>query len=221
VIRSVPAGVRRCTAAAVSVWFILGPGGLAAGGDIDIDIAAWRVIPRESGPVNYYRVVNDPVLPYIHAAYEPGYKTAVMGFAIPDGQARTFHRLTWKWRAEVLPRGGDECAPGQEDSAAVIYVTWKRWLRWYTLKYVWSAAGAKGNVCGRKRTPLVAQDTLILETGGPVGVWKTETIDLDTEFRARFGENDVPDLQGLGLMSDGDQTHSESAADYGGFVLSP
>jgi len=195
--------------------------GASAGGDVRADVGAWRLIARESGPVDYYRVVGDPVLPYIHAAYEPGYKTAVWGFEVPRGQERALHHLTWKWRADVLPRGGDECSPGKEDSAAVVYVTWKRALRWYSLKYVWSAVGAKGNICGRKRNPFVAQDTIILETGGPVGEWKTEAIDLDAEFRAHFGGDDVPDLQGLGLMSDGDQTHSESAADYGAFVFSP
>jgi len=208
-------------AATTAVLLALGPAAAAVGGDLYADVNGWRLIPRESGPVNYYRVVGDSLLPYIHAAYEPGYKTAVMGFEIPSGQARAFHRLTWKWRADVLPRGGDECAPGEEDSAAVVYVTWKRGLKWYALKYVWSAVGAKGNVCGQKRNPFVAQDTIILETGGPLGAWKAETIDLDAQFRAHFGGDDVPDLQGLGLMSDGDQTRSESAADYGGFVLSP
>src|SRR5580704_9776599 len=119
-------------AATTAVLLALGPV-VAAGGDLYADVNGWRLIPRESGPVNYYRVVGDPLLPYIHAAYEPGYKTAVMGFEVPNGQARAFHRLTWKWRADVLPRGGDECAPGEEDSAAVVYVTWKRGLKWYSL----------------------------------------------------------------------------------------
>jgi hypothetical protein len=193
----------------------------AAGGDLRAEMSCWRIVQRESGPVNYYRAVGDSPLPYIHAAYEPGYKTAVMGFAIPDDQVRAFHHLTWSWRADVLPRGGDECARGKEDSAAVVYVTWRRGLRWYALKYVWSAVGVKGNVCDRKRNPFVAQDTIILETGGPLGEWRTETIDLDAQFRAHFGGDETPDLRGLGLMSDGDQTRSESVADYGGFVLSP
>jgi hypothetical protein len=197
-----------------------GAGLAAANADLAIAANAWRIIPRESGRVNYYRVVDDPVLPYVHSSYQPGYETAVLGFEVPDGRRSSFHHLTWKWRADVLPRGGDECARGAEDSAAVVYVTWKRGLRWYTLKYVWSAVGAKGNVCGRTRNPFVAQDTIILETGGPVGVWKDETIDLDAQFRAHF-DDDAPDLQGLGLMSDGDQTRSESAADYAGFVFLP
>jgi hypothetical protein len=208
----------------VALWRLgvlaLGGGIVAAGGDLPVGVTDWRIIPRESGRVNYYRVVDDPAGPYLHADYRPGYETAVMGFEIPGGRRREFHRLTWSWRADVLPRGGDECARGAEDSAAVVYVTWKRGLRWYTLKYVWSAVGAKGSVCDRRRNIFVAQDTVILETGGALGTWKTETIYLDAEFRARFGDANVPELQGLGVMTDGDQTRSASAADYAGFVLS-
>jgi hypothetical protein len=193
----------------------------AATAYLEVNVHAWRIIPRESGRVNYYSVVDDVLLPHIHAAYAPGYETAVLGFEVPHDQARAFHHLKWAWRADVLPRGGDECARGAEDSAAVVYVTWKRGLRWYSLKYVWSAVGTKGRVCDSKRNLFVAQDTIILETGAPVGVWRTESIDIDAAFRERFGDQDVPELQGLALMTDGDQTRSESVADYGAFVLSP
>jgi hypothetical protein len=205
---------------AAAALLAFGAGLALAGGNLLVQASAWRIVTSKSGPVNYYGVVDDPVSPYVHASYRPGYETAVMGFEVPGDRTGSFHHLTWKWRADTLPRGGDECTHGAEDSAAVVYVTWKRGLRWYTLKYVWSAVGAKGNVCGRTRNPFVAQDTIILETGGPVGTWKEETIDLDAQFRAHF-DDDTPDLRGLGLMSDGDQTKSESAADYAGFVLSP
>jgi Protein of unknown function (DUF3047) len=191
-----------------------------AEGELRIDGNAWRIIPRESGPTNYYRLVSDSALPYIHAAYRPPYETAVMGFQVSGHQARAFHHLTWSWRAIVLPRGGNECAHGVEDSAAVVYVTWKRGLRYHTIKYVWSAVGTKGAVCDRQRNLFSEQDTVILQTGGPLGVWKTEDIDLDAEYHAHFGGGDIPDFQGLGIMTDGDQTRSESAADYGEFVLS-
>jgi hypothetical protein len=210
----------RCLAALVA---LVGSAvaGAAVPQELRADVRAWRLIPRESGPVNYYRVVEDPAQPYIRATYEPGEKTAVLGFEVPSAQSGVLHHLAWSWRALVLPRGGDECAHGAEDSAAVVYVTWKRGLRWYTLKYVWSAVGAKGATCDRKRNLFVAQDTIVLETGGPVGVWAREQVDLETDFHAHFGAGALPALQGLGLMTDGDQTQSPSSADYAAFVLSP
>jgi len=67
------------------------------------------------------------------------------------------------------------------------------------------------------------QDTVILESGGPTGIWKTEEIDPSKEFISHFEDGnpdaDVPDFIGVGIMSDGDQTQSVSAADYAGFAV--
>jgi hypothetical protein len=63
-----------------------------------------------------------------------------------------------------------------------------------------------------------------LRSGGPVGVWQNEEIDLRADFRKHFENGDtsasVPDFVGVGIMTDGDQTMSESSADFGTFTLS-
>ena len=50
-----------------------------------------------------------------------------------------------------------------------------------------------------------------------------EEIDPAALFRAHFEGNnpaaEVPELQGVGILTDGDQTRTVSAADYAGFVL--
>ncbi len=176
---------------------------------------------RASGPVNYYSVLPGPPQ-HIRSDYRPGLKTAVVGYAAKSEQARATH-LAWRWRALALPIGGDECRSGKGDSAAVVYVTWKRGLRYYTLKYVWSAVSVKGAVCDRKRNPFLAQDTVVLESGVPLNEWKSVELDLRAEFRKHFEDGSadasVPDFFGVGLMSDGDQTVSASSADFAEFVL--
>jgi hypothetical protein len=183
----------------------------------------FRVVERESGPINYYRVFKDADPPFIRGEYHPPYATTVMGVQVPDGDRAVAHLLSWRWRAVTLPKGGNECQEGKGDSAAVIYVSWRRTLRWYALKYVWSAVGPKGATCDRKSNPFMAQDTVVLESGAPLNEWKTEHIDLKAEFRKHFEDGDpsasVPDFLGIGLMSDGDQTKSDSSADYADFVL--
>jgi hypothetical protein len=190
--------------------------------EVAIDVRSFRVVERKSGPVNYYSLANGPE-PYWHAAYKPPMATAVLGYSIPEKDRRSILRLKWKWRAVVLPKGGDECTDGKGDSAAVVYVTFKRGMRWYTLKYVWSAVGTKGSTCHRTRNPFVAQDTIIVESGLPLNEWRTVEIDPDKEFRMHFEDGDpkaaVPDLVGIGIMTDGDQTASPSEADYAGFTL--
>jgi hypothetical protein len=190
--------------------------------ELAIDARAWRVVERDSGPVNYYSVVTEGEVSFVRARYRPPLKTVVLGWQAGDTYARA-RTLAWKWRAQKLPAGGDECADGKGDSAAVVYVTWKRGLRYYTLKYVWSAVGKKGSVCDKKRNPFVAQDTVIVESGPPLAEWKTMRIDLPGEFRKHFEGGDaraeVPDFMGVGIMSDGDQTGSESSADYRDFRI--
>jgi hypothetical protein len=194
-----------------------------AGADIAVGAKDWKIIERESGPVNYYSTVSEDGLTFVRSKYRPGLKTAVVGWKTPDGDRQRIRKVRWSWRAQTLPNGGDECRSGKEDSAAVVYLTWKRGLKYYTLKYVWSGAGRRGAVCDSKRNMFVAQDTIILETGGPLGAWKNEEVDLAVAFRHHFEGDDpkaeIPDFVGLGLMSDGDQTSSESSADFGTFTL--
>ncbi len=186
-------------------------------------VQTFRVVERESGPVNYYRVFKDADPPFIRAEYRPPYATTVLGVEVPDGERSAAHTLSWRWRAMKLPSGGNECQEGKGDSAAVVYVSWRRTLKWYALKYVWSAVGPKGATCDQKSNPFMAQHTVVLESGAPLNEWRTEHIDLRAEYRKHFENGDasasVPDFLGIGLMSDGDQTHSESSADYADFVL--
>jgi Protein of unknown function (DUF3047) len=186
-----------------------------------LPLQEFRVVTRVSGPVNYYKVLPGPPA-HIRSRYEPGLKTAVVGYDFKEWQARAT-QLRWRWRALELPTGGDECKPGKGDSAAVVYVSWKRGLRYYTLKYVWSAVGQRGAVCDKKRNPFLAQDTVIMETGPHRSEWRRVELDLQAEFRKHFEGGDasaeVPDLFGIGLMSDGDQTGSVSSADFADFTL--
>jgi hypothetical protein len=191
---------------------------------IHAPVEKWRLVESESGPVNYYTLLRDADRPFIRGAYQPPNKKAVFGFEVPEKSRERVQRLEWKWRAIQLPQMADECSPKKGDSPAVLYVTWRRTLRWYSLKYVWSASRPVGTVCDRRRNPFVAQDTVVLRSGGPLGVWKQESLDLAREFRAHFEDGDpnadVPPLIGLGVMTDGDQTKSPSTGDYADFVFS-
>jgi hypothetical protein len=221
--RAAPRAARLALGAGVLLAALCNAPPASADNDVVIDPTAWRVIKSESGPVDYYSVQSDGVNRFVHSHYVPPMKTTVLGYQVADGDRRRVRKVRWSWRAITLPNGGDECSSRSADSAAVVYVSWKRGLRYYTLKYVWSAVSRKGAVCDSRRNPFVAQDTVIVESGGPTGVWKNVEIDLAEHFRHHFAHDDptasVPDFVGLGIMSDGDQTNSESSADVGTFTL--
>jgi hypothetical protein len=193
-------------------------------GVIRASVDQWRLIDSQSGPVNYYRLMRDAERSFIRGAYQPPYKKAVFGFEVSEANRSRVKRLEWSWRPIKMPEHADECSPKKGDSPAVVYVTWRRMLRWYSLKYVWSASRPTGTICDRRRNAFVAQDTVVLRSGGPLGVWMKESIELAREFRAHFEDGDpdadVPPMIGLGVMTDGDQTKTESTGDYADFVLS-
>jgi hypothetical protein len=204
----------------VAFGMLLGPAFAQTG--VTIEPAAWRFVDSKSGPVNYYSVVGEGDASFVRSLYRPPLKTAVIGWQTPDADRSRARKLKWSWRARTLPTGGDECVSGKGDSAAVVYVTWKRTLRYYTLKYVWTTLSKQGAVCDTKRNPFVAQDTVVLRSG-PRDGWQMEEIDLRASFRKHFADGDasaeVPDFVGIGIMTDGDQTRSESSADFGRFML--
>src|SRR5438128_6702723 len=115
--------------------------GASGGADLRayrIDVREFRVLQRDSGPRNYYRVVTDGSEEIIRAVYSPRLQTVTLFAPVPDELHRGVRLMRFRWRALVLPRGGDECVEGRGDAAANVYVTWKRGMRWYSLKLVWS-----------------------------------------------------------------------------------
>jgi len=188
-----------------------------------IDAHRFQVLQRDSGPTSYYWIVDDPGGSFIRGIYKPPLETVTLFADVGDGLRRGVDRIRFRWRAWVLPVEGNECVPGRGDAAANVYIAWKRGLRWYSVKLAWSSGAPAGATCDATRNPLVASDTIVLRSGPPVGEWHEEEIDPSALFRQHFeGGNpaaEVPELQGVGILTDGDQTHTMSAADYAGFVL--
>lgn len=198
---------------------------------IPFDVHDFGILGQSYDPENpgkqertYYRTVDEGGLSFIRAVYPPPQSTVTLYHSVPDELRRGVRRMDWRWRAQVLPRKGNECVAGLGDSAAAVYITWKRGMRWYSLKFVWSSEAPAGATCNRIRNPFVASDSIVLRTG-PAGSdgWVEESVDPEELFRQHLtdgdADNEIPELQGIGLMTDGDQTRSASAADYAGFVL--
>ena len=129
--------------------------------------------------------------------------------------------LTWRWRVHRLPVGGDERIRDRNDSAAGVYVVFRRgWpspLR-HTLKYVWSASkGLKGKTLRGLVNPnsfyIVLEDAT-----SPRNQWIQETVNVLEDYRRLF-HKDPPEVLGIGVLTDGDNTQSEAWADYDDFVF--
>ncbi len=218
----------RARLAVVAVALLGAPAVRAAGTPalsvVLLDVHAFRPVEGpSSGPAVYYHVVDAPEGPLLRGDYLPGMETVTMGLEIPEALRQSARRVRWTWRVHDFPVGGDECTSGKGDSAASVSLAFKSGLKWYVLKYVWSTVGPLGAVCDKKRTLLLARDTIVLESGGRAETWRREVVDVKQAFIDHFARGDpgahVPDLVGIAVMTDGDQTHSESSADWMRFEL--
>src|SRR5690348_15448636 len=74
------------------------PTAQAAASELRLEMSSWRVIERESGPVNYYTLFSKADPPFIRSLYQPPNKTAVLGVQIPDADKSRASKLRWNWR---------------------------------------------------------------------------------------------------------------------------
>ena len=126
--------------------------------------------------------------------------------------------LSWRWRVDEVPVGADERAAATNDSAAGVYVVFKGpfgGLIPRAIKYVWSAREPRG-----AEFPSPGYSTahiVVLESGNEaVGQWRTETVNVAADYRRLF-KADPPELQGVAVLTDADDTGSRAAADYDDF----
>jgi len=104
--------------------------------EVKIDVHSFKVVESYSGPVSYYRLVEDPEGDFIRSVYRPPLETVTLAVEVPENLRQATKRVRWKWRAQVFPKKGNECVPGFGSSAAVVYIYWTRGTKWYSIKYV-------------------------------------------------------------------------------------
>jgi hypothetical protein len=128
----------------VAVITLVSSAGVESASARELDFRDMRAV--ESGHRGYYSLRTDVRGQYLHAEYRLGDAATKQALVLADADKVGPHRLSWRWRALVLPAGGNDCDPSKTDSAASVYVAWRRGLRWYGLKYSWSTLAPVGSV---------------------------------------------------------------------------
>lgn len=144
-------------------------------------------------------------------------------------------RLQWRWRIEAGLRPTNERVKAGDDFAVRVYVMfqfdaehaslWERARHALSTKlygdsvpgnlisYVWSTrepAGATWDNPFNSAAKMVSLGT------GPLARWRTETVDVATDYRRLFG-HEPPPLLAVAVMTDTDNTCQKATAYYADF----
>ncbi|NIR51795.1 DUF3047 domain-containing protein [candidate division KSB1 bacterium] len=123
--------------------------------------------------------------------------------------------ISFRWRAIELPVGGDERYGKTVDSAAGIYLVYKKKLGLIpeSVKFVWSTTLPVGAYMKRSG---IGKPWMVVAASGDehLGEWRTFTFNAREAYKKTFGGDPPDDPVGLGILSDANSTHSKAYTDY-------
>ena len=128
---------------------------------------------------------------------------------------REYPIMTWCWKANALPSGGDERYSHTNDSAAGIYVFFSQnWLGApKQLKYVWSTTLPVGEI-GRRNLPFRPWFFVVESGTENLGKWTFEQVDLYAHHRLKLGGKPAARTVALLILTDANSTRSYAEANY-------
>lgn len=130
--------------------------------------------------------------------------------------------LTWAWRVDVLPQGGDVRRPDTDDQAAQLYVVFPRFpamVRSRIVGYVWDSSAPAGSTLVSAATALAR--IVVLQSGSVrTGRWVQETRNLLEDYRRLF-EEDPPPVGRISLLINSQHTRSRAVAWFGPIRFAP
>lgn len=167
---------------------------------------------------NLYSVQEEDGNRYLEASDDG--TSIIIRKSMDDWNPREFPILSWRWRARVLPEDGDERIGSKNDSAVAVYVVLDQNFFHIpkTLKYVWSTTLPIGTK--HRRDGIGRPNVIVLQSGtAKLGKWVTESVNVYEDFVRTFGKKPPKSAVGIGVLTDGNATKTDSQGDYDDFVI--
>lgn len=158
---------------------------------------------------------------FLHAAPEKGVEGKIIYKRFSIDLKKT-PRLKWRWRVTELPKNADEGVRGKNDSGAGVYIYIQKGILRRILKYCFSASHTgKEWMLAPSSNWMWKTKMKVLRTGAPLNEWVEEEVDIAKDFKEAYDTAPPARAEGIGILTDGDQTHSSPKADYDDFKLLP
>ena len=122
---------------------------------------------------------------------------------------KDFPILNWKWKALMLPAGGDVRKKTADDQAAQVYIVFPRWpeaVNSRLVGYIWDTTAPEGSIITSTKTSNVKY--IVIRSGaGGLGRWFSEQRNVHADYRRLFNE-EPPEVGRVSIMIDSDNTKS-------------
>jgi len=125
--------------------------------------------------------------------------------------------LQWRWRIHKEPLGADPRNESTFDCAAAVYVLIKNGfspLPKY-IKYIWCDNLEPGTRFFLKKNKAIV---VMRGKNDDLGEWYEEKRDVYEDYKYFYGDK-KPKIKGISILSDSNNTHSESEADYDDIII--
>ena len=127
--------------------------------------------------------------------------------------------LEWRWKAVVLPTGGDCRKKATDDQAVQLYVTFPRFprtVRSRIIGYIWDTTTPEGILVQSEKNSLITY--VVVRSGSKdVNRWITESRNVYEDYK-RIYKEEPGELETVSITIDSDDTNS-SAESYMGTIL--
>jgi hypothetical protein len=168
----------------------------------------WSVVRGKGTTYSFNDVIPDA----LHAVSRSG--NTMIGIKLP-ASLNDYSYICWKWKAIKLPESGAENDKKKNDCVCGIYVMLKTGIFPKAIKYVWSATLPVGTIITSSLNSNLK--VIILESGKEkCGQWVCERVNIKKDIARCYGEKEqIPNILGIGLMTDADNTRSITESCYG------
>lgn len=183
-----------------------------------------------------YRLVEDNGDQVVEATTDNSASGLIARVSVEPGESLL---LRWRWKVSNVFEQGDARKKSGDDYPARIYVAFRfepedagfferakrktvevvfgEELPGNALNYIWANRLPEGRIVAN---PFTDTTMMVAVNSGPqkVGEWVTVERDIVADYKAAFGRN-PPELAGVAIMSDSDNTGESATAWYGDIQL--
>jgi DUF3047 family protein len=168
----------------------------------------WKA--RKDEGKEMYKVAEEGKRRFLHADVKDGAVQVGKQF---DWDLKEYPVLAWSWRAVEFPHGADERTK-KNDSAASVYAAFPHTpVSLKSVKYIWSEKVPRGMHIPQSRG---TTQGIVLHTGG-AGRWVDERVNVAEHYKKYFETDELPKPEGIGVLTDSDDTESRARGDYANF----